>query len=1362
MYKTFPNHHHFVNGSVLPKFTTMKSIFTRCARFFFLLGFVLLASLFVSAADVAGDYRCITTGSNLNWSTLSTWQRYNGSTWATPTAAEGYPGQYAGTGKVTIRNSTTNTIKLNVSPANAIGSLQIGEAGATSSNYGLLENGSGSRDLDITGSLDFAAYGEFNLVSVFGSHTYNITIGGDITSTSTSEMDLRSQEIGNIILNGTNQTISGGGAFNADSWTLSNNGTVYLNTNINAGGLSVGANAVLLPDAAVRINAGGASGILSGSGTVHCTRTASTPTLAYQMQFSTYTLTNITLYYSGAGNQTIAGYTVKALLTDGSGIKTCSAGFSASNGVTVGTGTTLNPAAYTSTVGSALNVNGTLDFTSSTGLLRTATSGTTTITMGTNGLIRTLDATGLGPVSNASLQTQGSGVWSEGNSETVGTIEYYTSGTQTITDRNYNNLIITNSSNKTWTPAATRTVNGNITVQGSFVTAGSNTINLSGDMQINSGTFSISSSATYNVSGNWNNSSTFSPGSSTVNFVNTGAGQAMGGTTTNPGFYNLGVTMGSQNLTLGGSIANLTISNQLTLNSGVIVAGSIPVIISTNTPGAVTSSGGYVSGTMQRSVTNGSGYLFAVGTSSGYTPATYDFSSVTGTGSVSVQSNDGVGSNYPATLHASKRLARNWSVTKSGITAYSANANFSYLSGDLAGGATDANLHPYIASPAVSYPTFTTSSNSFALSGVSADGEIGAGECLGTLAASFSKTWASSCNGGTDGTITVTASGGTNPYSYSWTGPGGYSSNLSAITGLSLGDYTIVVSDVSKCSFTIPDISIHQALTPSLTSNGTPTATCVNDGTVTLYPAYGVAPYTYSLDGVTYQAGTLFTGLAAGTYTAYIKDLQGCIGTKSVTVASVPALGLTYATLPSGSCVNNGQIILTRSGGKAPFTYSKDGVTYQPGNILTNMPAGTSTSYVKDASGCIYSISTTVSSLTAVSASVSSSASGACASNGSVTVNGSGGRLPYTYSIDNVTYVGTNVFTGLGAGSYTGWVKDADGCTSSAAVNVGSSPAVSVTASSSSSSSCVNNGSITIRPAGGRSPFTYSLDDVTYQASAVFSNLAGGNYTAWAKSADGCKASVLVTVNQAPSVTASAHYSNSSSCDDDGTIQGVPLTGTQPYTYSLDGVSYQGSKIFTGLAAGSYTLYVKDATGCTTTVPVTISTTSFTATNYTWPATACANADGSIRLFLSGGIAPYTYSIDGVTYVASPVFSGLTAGTYTGYVKDSKGCIATTSCSVGPSCPRIPIAKLYRPVSPNSEFGKVYPNPSNGAFNIQVNPMAKTTRVRVSDLAGRVISISDENGGKSILRLGANWKAGVYFVELVQDGVVKTIRLVKQ
>lgn len=95
---------------------------TRFTIAFLLTLAALMGSLPSALAQSVGDYRSNGTG---NWGTLNTWQRLNAlpNTWATPTATQGYPGQYAGTGTVTIQNN--QNVTLNVSPANPIGAIEI-------------------------------------------------------------------------------------------------------------------------------------------------------------------------------------------------------------------------------------------------------------------------------------------------------------------------------------------------------------------------------------------------------------------------------------------------------------------------------------------------------------------------------------------------------------------------------------------------------------------------------------------------------------------------------------------------------------------------------------------------------------------------------------------------------------------------------------------------------------------------------------------------------------------------------------------------------------------------------------------------------------------------------------------------------------------------------------------------------------------------------------------------------------------------------------------------------------------------------------------------------------------------------------
>jgi hypothetical protein len=216
----------------------------------------------------------------------------------------------------------------------------------------------------------------------------------------------------------------------------------------------------------------------------------------------------------------------------------------------------LDAVGFTTTVTTGLTVNGTLDFTNAAGLFRTAATGTVTVTMGTNGVIRTNDDNGLGPVANASLQIQGSGVWDLSSVSTSGTIEYYRNATsgQTVTDRDYNNLIITGTSQtKTWTIGATRTINGTVTINGNLTLSGAQTINVLGDWTKTAGTFNA--------------------GTSTINFSGSAAQLINGSSATT---FN--------NLTINKSVAANTVTSQttaFTTGALTVTTGNL-VLLATN------------------------------------------------------------------------------------------------------------------------------------------------------------------------------------------------------------------------------------------------------------------------------------------------------------------------------------------------------------------------------------------------------------------------------------------------------------------------------------------------------------------------------------------------------------------------------------------------------------------------------------------------------------------------------------------------------------------------------------------------------------------------------------------------------------
>ncbi len=138
------------------------------------------------------------------------------------------------------------------------------------------------------------------------------------------------------------------------------------------------------------------------------------------------------------------------------------------------------------------------------------------------------------------------------------------------------------------------------------------------------------------------------------------------------------------------------------------------------------------------------------------------------------------------------------------------------------------------------------------------------------------------CNGGTSGRGTVTPTGGTLPYSYSWSPSGGTAATAS---GLSAGTYTITITDSNACSIN-KNITITQP--PALTSTTSQTNIICNGGTGigTVSPTGGTIPYSYAWSP-SGGAGATASGLSAGSYTVTITDANSCTLNKNFTITEV-------------------------------------------------------------------------------------------------------------------------------------------------------------------------------------------------------------------------------------------------------------------------------------------------------------------------------------------------------------------------------------------------------------------------------------------------------------------------------------------
>ena len=371
---------------------------------------------------------------------------------------------------------------------------------------------------------------------------------------------------------------------------------------------------------------------------------------------------------------------------------------------------------------------------------------------------------------------------------------------------------------------------------------------------------------------------------------------------------------------------------------------------------------------------------------------------------------------------------------------------------------------------------------------------------------------ATTCPTATNGSITADATAGTAPFTYQLdAGAFLAGANPYTFNNVSSGAHTVTVRDNLGCTSTI---NVNVTAGPVLTANATSAATSCSgamNGTVTVTPTNGNAPYSFSIDGSAAVAGPApytFINVASGPHSIVMTDGAGCItSTINITVTAGPALTTTANktdVLCNGGAT--GTINVTQPViGNAPYEYSLDGIIWQAANSFSSLIAGNYTVYYREINGCQGSQPITVDQPTALSASaamVPVLCNGQ--SNGIITVTSTGGISPYEYSIDGGTiWQSSNIFN-VAAGPYNITIRDVNNCNTTQIINV-TQPAALTASSANGAASCDggNDGVITVTANGGNSGYQYSLDGITFQGSNVF-NVAPGNYTVTVKDNFGC------------------------------------------------------------------------------------------------------------------------------------------------------------------------------------------------------------------------------------------------------------------
>ncbi|MBL0355682.1 MAG: hypothetical protein IPP72_01800 [Chitinophagaceae bacterium] len=513
----------------------------------------------------------------------------------------------------------------------------------------------------------------------------------------------------------------------------------------------------------------------------------------------------------------------------------------------------------------------------------------------------------------------------------------------------------------------------------------------------------------------------------------------------------------------------------------------------------------------------------------------------------------------------------------------------------------------------------------------------------------------------TNGSITVTGTGGLAPLQYSINNGPYQSSNV--VNGLFGGIYTISVQDIAGCTGSTNATVTSVSTGPTVTAFAVPSACNINNGSITASSSGGIPPYQYSITNATYQAGTVFSGLAPGNFVVFAKDAAGCVNTFSIVVPPTSGPILTVAVTPSSCLVNDGAITVTATGGTGVLTYSIDGLNFVPGNTFTGLAPNIYTVAVKDANGCSRSKTLTVDNASGLTLAASSLATSCSGSSGSITATAGGGAGPLQYSINGISYQLSNTFSSLAAGSYTAYVKDANGCVITKPVTISAVSAPALTLNALNATCATASGAILAFGSGGVSPLTYNIDGGAFSSTNGFVNLTAGVHTVVVKDAGGCTAlkSVTITNSAAASAPTDVTFTVRNALPCTGgvvkikNLRGLPSGGGNHYDFSLDFGTFTGSNTFTGVFPGIHIITAVNDNGCTVSKVAAIGSGLPASATATATGTACGTTNGTITINGVGGNTPYHASIDGSTVwqtffppgANSFTFNNLAPGTHT-------------------------------------------------------------------------------------------------------------------
>ena len=484
-------------------------------------------------------------------------------------------------------------------------------------------------------------------------------------------------------------------------------------------------------------------------------------------------------------------------------------------------------------------------------------------------------------------------------------------------------------------------------------------------------------------------------------------------------------------------------------------------------------------------------------------------------------------------------------------------------------------------------------------------------------------------------TFTVSVTGGTEPYQYSING--GDLQSSATYSSLNNGTYTLLVVDANGCEMSGGEIMINiEGLQMEVIQEGQLLCSGESDAVVRVPATDGYPPYEYRIVGQPWQDSDTFEGLAAGNYIFRVRDAENNVINVPMTITQPDAIVVDAE-------VSFNTIVISGDGGTGILTYLLDGSALTT-QTITDLDNGDYTLTAIDENDCEVSQTVTIAVEDLTLESDLAQGVECFGGKASIMLEANGGIPPYEYRQGVSAYQDSPIFADLAAGTYTFRVRDAQGKTAESDITISQPDIIT------GDLEIVNN-TITVIAVGGTGDLVYQIDDEPTQSSNTFSNLPNGTYAMRITDQLGCSVTIEAVVDVA-ALLGEISESIPPSCTDDtnGSLTLAATEGIPPYSYSIDGTTYQDTPTFSDLGAGDYLPSVRDDLGQVTLLgavtfvnpePVSVTVTAFGQT---------------ITLEGVGGTGPYTYSVDAGDYTAETDYMLPANGAYGIGVRDANGC----------------------------------------------------------------------------------------------------------